>query len=320
MSGELREHIRQNVIGYVALFLVISGGTAYATHPGGANTISSQDIINQEVKTADLAGQAVTLNRIAADSVSGVKVVDDSLDHLDLADQAVRTGEIANNQVRSADVRDDTLAGGGLNAQDLNPDSVGASEVVDGSLDAAEIADTGSLGTAEINEGDLFNDDSLDAADVANNSPLGTAEINEGNLNVVEGPSNMRMFFGREQLSFAEASGVALFASGVANVNVQKQSPDGADPCSLTFLNSPSGGTLTFVREVVSGTGITLTSGTLGPQGTNSTAFSTSPVQVRWQAWAAGNPSATGRVITVDAAARPSGETCDVSAVMTVGA
>ena len=49
MLAMLGSHVRQNVIGYVALFFALSGGVAWATHPGGANTISTGDIINDQV-------------------------------------------------------------------------------------------------------------------------------------------------------------------------------------------------------------------------------------------------------------------------------
>lgn len=94
MSKRIREHIRSNVVGYIALFIALSG-TAYATHPGGANTISSADIIDGAVHTTDINDK---------------------------------------DGVRSADVVDDTEAGGGLKADDLAPGSVGSSEIADRSV------------------------------------------------------------------------------------------------------------------------------------------------------------------------------------------
>jgi hypothetical protein len=126
MGESIRGHIRSNVIGYVALFVALSG-TAYATHPGGTNTISTDDIINGEVREPDILNGAVT------------------------------GADINNtNGVRSEDVRDDTLFGGGLSAADLGPDSVAASEVLDNSL-------TG----GDLDESTLFNDDSLTDGDLA---------------------------------------------------------------------------------------------------------------------------------------------------------
>ena len=46
--------VRRNTIGFIALFIAL-GGTAYA-----ANTVRSQDIVDGQVKTQDLANGAVT--------------------------------------------------------------------------------------------------------------------------------------------------------------------------------------------------------------------------------------------------------------------
>ena len=48
----------------IALFLALSTGAAYA-----ANTVLSTDIVNGEVKTADLHSGAVTTGKIAANAV-----------------------------------------------------------------------------------------------------------------------------------------------------------------------------------------------------------------------------------------------------------
>jgi hypothetical protein len=146
MSTRIREHIRHNLWGIVAVFIAL-GGTAHAIHPGGADTISTEDIINSQVTTAD----------------------------------------IGNGQVRSTDVRDDTLAGGGLGAADLAPDSVASAEVTDGSLGGAEIADTDSLGSPEIGGlgGVDVADESLTRADVANES-LTAAELAPGSVGTSE--------------------------------------------------------------------------------------------------------------------------------------
>jgi len=87
--------VRAQWAGLLALFLVIAGGTAYA-----ANTISSSDIINGEVKTADISDT---------------------------------------DGVRSADVRNDTLSGGGLTDADLRNGSVGNTEIADGGVRSPEV-------------------------------------------------------------------------------------------------------------------------------------------------------------------------------------
>ena len=73
-----REHIRSNVIGYIALFAFAMSGTASALD--GSDTVFSDDIVNGEVKPADIATNAV------------------------------RTSEIENGQVGTADLGDGTVA------------------------------------------------------------------------------------------------------------------------------------------------------------------------------------------------------------------
>ncbi len=135
----IRNHLRSNVVGYLALFVALSG-TAMATHSGRADTIGSGDIINGQVKTNDISNS---------------------------------------NGVRSADVRDDTLDGGGLGVADLGPDSVGRDELQGGAVGTNEIADdaVGSLkirdaavGAPEIRDG------AVGAAEIATGA-VGAPEI-----------------------------------------------------------------------------------------------------------------------------------------------
>jgi hypothetical protein len=84
MRSKFLAHLRRQWMGALALFLVLSGGTAWA-----ANTVFSTDIVNGEVKNPDLATNAVTsakikngeakLGDLAPDSVNGAKAVNNSL-------------------------------------------------------------------------------------------------------------------------------------------------------------------------------------------------------------------------------------------------
>ena len=82
LAARLLKNLRE-WSGVIALFLVLAGGTAYA-----ANTVFSSDIVNGEVKIADIGPGAVA----------------------------------------TSEVLDDTLAGGGLAAADLRSGSVGPAE------------------------------------------------------------------------------------------------------------------------------------------------------------------------------------------------
>ena len=59
------------MIGYIALFFALCGGAAWATHPDGADTINSRDIIDGEVRTPDLSANSVGSGKIDDDGVRG---------------------------------------------------------------------------------------------------------------------------------------------------------------------------------------------------------------------------------------------------------
>jgi hypothetical protein len=116
MSSRLRNHIRGNVVGYIALFLVLTGGTAQALN--GSNTVFSDDIVNRDVKTADLGIGAVTTNRLAPNAVKTGRVADGTLTGTDVADGSIAgvdvgsdlTGaNVANNSLSGADVDESSL-------------------------------------------------------------------------------------------------------------------------------------------------------------------------------------------------------------------
>ena len=130
MSRRIREHIRSNVIGYLALFVALSG-TAYAVDGPlpGQNQVGSADIINNEVYTADVRNDTLAGGGLGA---------------IDLAPNAVGSSEVAGNAIGSAKVAPDSLA-----AADLGSGSVGTSEVAPDSLGAGDLA-SDSVGTDEV--------------------------------------------------------------------------------------------------------------------------------------------------------------------------
>ena len=147
MSVRIRDHIRSNVIGYLALFVALSG-TAYAVDGPlpGQNQVGSADIINGEVMTGD---------------------INDT------------------NGVRSVDVRDDTLTGGGLSGIDIANGSLRSADIGDGSLTGNDISyqsiDTGHIQDDTIYGGDVANG-GLGTLDISDNNLTGV-DINNGTLN-----------------------------------------------------------------------------------------------------------------------------------------
>jgi hypothetical protein len=97
-------HIRSNLIGYIALFLALTGGTAYALD--GSNTVFTDDIVNGEVRSPD----------IATASVGSGKVVDGSLTGVDVANAADGADRVNASQVdgHSASCPANTFSESGL--------------------------------------------------------------------------------------------------------------------------------------------------------------------------------------------------------------
>ena len=93
-----------NVMSTIAVVVAVGTGSAYA-----ANTIRSTDIVDGEVKTADVANQDLT----------GGDIKDGSLTTFDLADGGgVAGADIVDNNVTGTDIKD-----GSLTAKDVSENS-----------------------------------------------------------------------------------------------------------------------------------------------------------------------------------------------------
>jgi len=98
MSGRLRRHIRSNVVGYVALFLTLTTGSAVALR--GSNSVFTDDIVNGAVRTQDIS------------DTSGVRSID------------VRNDTLDNGGLQAADLRSDSVGSG-----EIIDGSLGTSEL-----------------------------------------------------------------------------------------------------------------------------------------------------------------------------------------------
>ena len=84
-----------NVVATLALLIAVGGGAAYA-----ANTVFSSDIVNDEVRSADvrddtLTGGGLAARDLRANSVSTSEVVDDNLRSEDILDGQIRAIDVA---------------------------------------------------------------------------------------------------------------------------------------------------------------------------------------------------------------------------------
>jgi hypothetical protein len=167
MQERIRNHIRSNVIGYVALFIALSG-TAYAVDGPlpGQDQVGSADIINNDVQSADLR--------------------DGNVAAADIRTSAVTTGKILDNDVRSTDVLDNGLTGADVNEATLG--KVPDADTLDG-VDSAGFA----RGPGSIQKVDFRANDGTGLTqilDLGGLQLLATCDSSFG-----QGPKDLRIFW-----------------------------------------------------------------------------------------------------------------------------
>jgi hypothetical protein len=128
-----------NVVASLALFLVLSGGTAVALT--GSNTVFSDDIVDNQVGTADvrndtLAGGGLTAADLAPGSVAGSEVKDNSVTGADVKESSLGRVPLAGN-ANSLD---------GLDSTDLGPGVMGGVMTDMGVSDVANGTDRAPIG------------------------------------------------------------------------------------------------------------------------------------------------------------------------------
>ena len=165
----VRNHLRSNVVGYLALFVALSG-TAVALPATG--TVFSDDIVNGEVRSKDISdtngvrsadvrdddksGGGLAAIDLDRNSVGGSEIATDGVGSPEIASDAVRGPEIVTDGVGSPEIASDAVRGpeiatDGVGSPEIAPNAVGASEIGLGAVGAAEIATDG-VGSAEILE------------------------------------------------------------------------------------------------------------------------------------------------------------------------
>ena len=151
MARQLRRRLTfANVCSFIALVVALGTGGAYA-----ANTIGSDDIIdesiqsvdlkNGQVKTADLGGGAVTSQKIANAAVANSNIATGAIDSNSVLDESLTSSDLGTDSVGPSEVADGSIDGGevvdnSLFSADLAPSSVGSSEIAANAVGASKVA------------------------------------------------------------------------------------------------------------------------------------------------------------------------------------
>lgn len=112
----IRAHLRSNIVGYLALLVVMSGS---ASALQGHNTVFSDDIVDGQVKAADIKTGAVTSDKIRTGHVRNDDIADDAVTETNVAANSIGGENFANNSITGADIS-------GLTGADVNEASLDA--------------------------------------------------------------------------------------------------------------------------------------------------------------------------------------------------
>ena len=145
MLARFLTHLHRQWMGALALFLVLSGGVAYA-----ADTVFSSDIVDGEVKSVDIGtnqvrGVDVRNDTLAGGGLEGIDVADATLTGADMADESLAGVDVAEGGLTGADVADGSLVGSTeigtntLTGNEVGPNSIDTDEVVDFGLSNSDV-------------------------------------------------------------------------------------------------------------------------------------------------------------------------------------
>jgi hypothetical protein len=132
-----------NVMSTFAVFLVLTGGAAYA-----ANTVFSTDIVDGEVKNADLANNSVTSTKIYNNSVTSADIRDDNVTSSEVLLDSLTSADLAADSVRAAEID-----AGAVTNSELAGSAVDSGKIVNNSITAFDLAGGESNGAINLGAG-----------------------------------------------------------------------------------------------------------------------------------------------------------------------
>lgn len=149
-SQRIASHLRGNVVGYVAVFIALSG-TAIAL-PGNGS-VKSNDIAKGAVKGKALATDAVSGPKVRANAITSDKIAAAAVTGADLAGGAVTGTILGDNAVTTAKIADNAVTN-----PKLANDAVARANIAQGVINGGKIAN-GAIDSAKVNDGSLLAND-----------------------------------------------------------------------------------------------------------------------------------------------------------------
>jgi hypothetical protein len=191
MQNRIAAHVRSNLIGYVALFIALSG-TAYAVDGPlpGQDQVGSADIINNDVQSADLK--------------------DANVASVDIRSSAITTGKILDNDVRSADVLDNSLTGADVSEATLG--KVPDADTLDGVDSSGFVRGSGSIQKLDFRANDGTG--LTQVLDLGGLQLLATCDSSFG-----QGPKDLRIFWTSTVDNASLGVSYSQFGDGVAHTD-----------------------------------------------------------------------------------------------------
>ncbi len=182
----IRNHLRSNVVGYLALFVALSG-TAVALP--ATNTVFSDDIVNGQVKSKDISdsngvrsadvrdddknGGGLAAIDLARGSVGSSEIAADGVGSPEIKTDAVRGSEIATDGVGSPEIAENAVGSSEIGTDSVGKDAIGVDEVGANELDEVHeheseevivedgTAHDGAYGIGSVRVACLFDDEDL---------------------------------------------------------------------------------------------------------------------------------------------------------------
>jgi hypothetical protein len=108
---KLRRPSHTTIVAYLSLFLVVSGGAAFAASHLAKNSVGAKQIKANAVTATKIKNGAVTGNKIAANAVTASQIANESVTTGKIANNAVTTGKLANESVTTGKIAKDAVTG-----------------------------------------------------------------------------------------------------------------------------------------------------------------------------------------------------------------